>query len=276
MLNAQRSMPHHRIHLPPPALVLTRAVAETQVHQNGHGGHTCTSTTGSTTSSAGDSVRLDKQMAASSLDYAYPFIAGTTATTASTAPPAPGHGHHHNHHPSVIHEGHSEGKASSTCSSSSTSPNPNSEHGSTSTTSTNSNNGSSRGPNCGQMGDSGSNGVADHASVVAGASSSSAHQNSVDLSTGGNNTGTTSCITHQVSNPEIKVEKGSPMHARGEDTKGDSVNGKATSSPVANCESVAPADAIKSDSNNDNGCQSSAATESKSDVNSSAVTPAST
>ena len=221
---------------PPPGLVLTRAVGETQVHHENGGGHNSSSTS----SSESNTVRLDKQMAPLADFPPYHYIPVTTST-------APGHGHHHTHthHPSVIHEGHSEGKITLSSDQSEST--------------------ASASPSNGQM-ELDSN--VDHQSVVISAQG-------VNLSTSGNNTSTTSCITQQVSNPEIKVEKESPMHTSEDTSKqqGNS-NGKDTSSSVANCESLT--DAIKSDCN-DNGCQSSTATaeSNSSNVNSSAVTPAS-
>lgn len=234
---------------------MTRAVAETQVPLNVNSGNNSSSSESSVSASPAVAVRP-------SLDFSLTYLPFQVTASTASGGSSHHHGHHHSHahahshshnhnHPSVIHEGHSEsGKI-----------NLSQEESDASVS--------------GQIHLDSNVDQSVVTSTATGSSNSGGTTESVDLSTGGNSTNTntnnnsSSTITQQVSNPEIKIEKESPMH-QSEETKQVNSNGKSSTS--SSVDSVT--DAIKSDCN-DNGCQSSAATESKSDVNSSAVTPAS-
>lgn len=251
------------------------------MHQNGSSnGHTSSSSP-STGESNVTRVSLEKQMV--SLDFAYhmPHFLTTATTTAasvgggnnnsstvvagvaSASTSSAGHGHshshseHHNHsHPSVIHEGHSEGRIGGHLSP----DHSTSGAGSTATTPPS---------NASLHLDTGRSGCIDqHSSVVIKAESS------VDLSTSGNNinNNNTGVNSTHISNAIIKIERESPMHINEErhENKTTGTDGKDSSSSRGDSTSLS--DSMQSDSN-DNRCQSSSTSEAKSPLDSSAVTP---
>lgn len=238
------------------------------MHQNGSNGHT--SSSGGESNARGS---LEKQMVSLDFTYHMPHFLTTATTTAATttsvgggnsstavsgvaaasASAAAGHGHshshseHHNHHhPSVIHEGHSEGKIAAHLS-------PDHSQGTSS--------------NASLHLDARSGCVDQQSSVVIKAES-------VDLSTSGNNINNSTVTSQQISNANIKMEKESSMHStseeRHENKATTGTDGKDCTSRVDSAASLS--DSIQSDSS-DNRCQSSSTSETKSPLDSSAVTP---